>query len=99
MSEIKKRGRKKKTLYECVRTFLTQMSERYPDTSDLEDSTVFIIASDGSKVSSLFGGDNDTMKAMISFVTFRDDELRDVVGEGLQSTINLLKSTSNAAQA
>lgn len=99
MKEVKKRGRKKKSLYECVRTFLDQMNRRYPDGSDSDGSTVFIIASDGKKISSLFGGDDDTMAAMISYVTFNDDEVKTVVANGLLSTVTLLQSVNDGTIA
>ena len=94
MNETKRRGRKKKSLYECTRTFLQQMNRKFPDGCDC-DSTVFIIASDGKHISSMFGGDDDTMKSMISYVTVKDDEVRNVVGEGLLSTIQLIKAAAH----
>lgn len=93
MNETKRRGGKKKSLYECTKAFLEQMNRRFPDGCD--KSTVFIIASDGKHISSLFGGDDDTMKSMISYITVKDDEVRNVVGEGLLSTIQLIKAAAH----
>ena len=88
MQERKKRGRKKKSLYENIQTFLCKMREKFPE--GCNKSTVFIMASDGEKFSSLFGGDDDVMRYMIANVTLKDDEIRNVVSEGLLSSINLL---------
>ena len=77
---------------------MEEMNKRFP--KECEDgSTVFIVASDGNKVSSLFGGDDDTMRAMISFVTLKDDELRNIVGDGLLSTVTLLTPSDNGTVA
>lgn len=78
---------KKLNLYDHIKMFLDDMNKQFPDGCD--ESTVFIIASNGKKISSLFGGDDSVMRDMISYVALKDDEIRNIVGDALLGVIDL----------
>lgn len=76
---------KKVTLYDCAKLFIETMDEKFPDTC--EDSAIFLIATDGNKVSGMFNGTEDFVRDMIAYYLVQDKDLRDIVRDALIAAI------------
>lgn len=70
------------SLFECTSLFAETMHERFPN-GCLDDSAIFLIATDGSKLSSLIDGNDDILRSLIANVAVRDKEVRNMIGDGL----------------
>lgn len=77
------------TLYDCVKLFIETMDNKFPDTC--ENSAIFLISSDGKKVSGMFNGSEDLIRDMIAYHLAKDRDLRSIVGDALVAAIKHLK--------
>jgi hypothetical protein len=87
MEEEKKQ---KPTMYECAKLFIETMDHMFPDAN--EDSAVFLLATDGKKVSSMFNGDDSLIRQTLSYFIVNDEDIKNIVGNSLVAAYRYLNN-------
>ena len=93
LTDNKENPDRKVSLYDCASLFAESMSDKFRSVSN--DSAIFLITSDGNKVSSIINGDDDLLRNMVAFVVARDEETRSIVGDGFVAALQHLQETDN----
>lgn len=68
-------------LFECASLFGETMNERFPDGDD--GCAIFMVATDGKKMSSLTSGKDRLVHQMVANVAAKDEELRDLIADAV----------------
>lgn len=87
-------GKEKISLYDCASLFGESMHEKFPNGCS-DGSAIFLIATDGSRISSLIDGDDDLIRTMVAQVAYCDEELRNLIGNGLVAAVQELNRRNN----
>ncbi len=78
------------SLYECASLFAETMNGKFPQGCP-EGSAIFFAVTDGDKVTSIINGDDDLIRNLIAYLAMNDEELRNIIGDGLVAAINVCK--------
>lgn len=83
-------GDKKKTLtlYECTKMFIETMDNDFPDAC--ENSGVFLVATDGKKVSAMFNGNDELITDVIVHYIIYDKTIRDILDHAFDKALRYL---------
>lgn len=79
---------KKLTLYDCATLFIETMDDKYPDAC--EDSAVFLVASNGQKVSGMFNGADDLVCQTLTHYIVKDSGVRSIITSALITAMQYL---------
>lgn len=79
------------SLYDCATLFAESMHEKFPGGCPKGTATL-LISTNGKKMAYLLEGPDSLAVHMISQLCVMDEEVRNVLGEGLVNAINHLKN-------
>ena len=74
-------NKKEMSLYDCSALFAESMHEKFPN--GCEGTAIFLVATDGKKVSSLVEGSDILISQMIAHLAHTDGELKDLITESI----------------